>query len=228
MNSSFDTFAYSYNEELKDSLGKFGGKNINIFAEYKIKIVKLKLLKTPSNILEFGCGIGRNNFFMKKLFPESRIYGCDISEKSLETARRINPAVQYDKIINTDDMTRIYKNTFDCIFISNVFHHIPLYEHKIWLDALYNLLSDEGVIFVFEHNPYNPLTKYIFNTSKIDRGAVMLNPSYCFKLLKNANFTQLKREYTLFFLWRNNFFEAVERILHSLPLGSQYYIWGRK
>jgi len=228
MNSEFDVFACSYDDELKDSLGKFGGKNINVFAEYKIKLVKSKLSKTPSDILEFGCGTGRNNLYMKKWFPDSRIYGCDISEKSLETARKINPDVKYDKITNTNDLCRIYKEAFECIFISNVFHHIPFNEHKIWLDALYNLLSNGGIIFVFEHNPYNPITKYIFKTSKIDRGATMLSPSYCVSLLKSANFTQVKREYTLFFLWRNGFFEAIERVLYFMPLGSQYYIMGRK
>jgi len=228
MNSEFDDLAYSYDEELKDSLGKIGGKNINMFAEYKIKIVKSKLSRTSSNILEFGCGTGRNNLYMKKYFPSSRIYGCDISEKSLEIARKINPDIQYDKITNVNDLRRIYKETFECIFISNVFHHIPFIEHKMWLNELYNLLSGEGIIFIFEHNPYNPITKYIFKTSKIDKGAAMLSPSYCVNLVKSANFTQIKREYTLFFLWRNSFFEAIERILYFLPLGSQYIIWGRK
>ena len=86
---------------------------------------------------------------MKKLFPESKIYGCDISEESLKIARKINPDVQYDKIITADDLTRIYKKTFDCIFISNVFHHIPFNEHKTWLDALYSLLSNGGGVYLY-------------------------------------------------------------------------------
>jgi len=56
----------------------------------------------------------------------------------------------------------------------------------------------------------------------------MLSPSYCFRLLKDANFTQIKREYTLFFLWRNRFFETLERVLYFLPMGAQYYFVGRK
>jgi SAM-dependent methyltransferase len=228
MDTQFDNLANSYDEELKGSLGKFGGKNVNVFAEYKIKTVKSKLRKTPANILEFGCGTGRNNTFMKMWFPESRIYGCDISEKSLEIAAGINPAVQYDKIANTNDMLRVYKEPFDCIFISNVFHHIPFHEHNAWLSALYGILSDDGTIFIFEHNPHNPLTRHIFNNSAIDVGAAMLNPSYCFGLLRDAGFTGIKREYALFFLWRNGFFETIERTLRWLPLGAQYVIWGKK
>jgi hypothetical protein len=55
----------------------------------------------------------------------------------------------------------------------------------------------------------------------------MLKFSYCKKLLKNANSTKINRKYTLFFLWRNNFFESVERVLFWLPLGAQYYVLGK-
>jgi len=229
MNSSFDNIANSYDKELKDSLGLYGGGDISIFAEYKIKIIKSELSKQPVNILEFGCGTGRNSFFIKKQFPESNIYGCDISEKSLEIASKSNPAVRYNKIISTADLFGTYKEEFfDCIFISNVFHHILFNEHKIWLEALYKLISKEGTIFIFEHNPYNPITKHIFNTSEIDRGAIMLKPSYCKKLLENANFVNTNLKYTLFFLWRNSFFESIERLLYWLPLGAQYYVCGKK
>ena len=228
MNTSFDDIAKSYDKALEDSLGKFCNKDISLFAEYKVKIVASKLSQTPANILEFGCGTGRNNLFMKKWFPESNIYGCDISEKSLEIAMNTNPDVKYDNIITPEDLFAQYKKPFDCIFISNVLHHIPFDEHQTWIAALYKILSNEGSIFVFEHNPYNPITKYIFNTSDIDKGAVMLKPSYCHNLLKNANFTKLKREYTLFFPWRNSFFEFVEQMFCWLPLGAQYFVWGRK
>ena len=228
MNSQFDSIADSYDKELKDSLGLSDCKDITIFAEYKIKIIASKLPKKPINILEFGCGTGRNSFFMKKFFPESNIFACDISEKSLEVASKINPAVKYDNIVSPEDIVDIYKEPFDCIFISNVFHHIPFNEHHSWLDALYKILSKEGMIFIFEHNPYNPITRHIFNTSEIDRGAVMLSPSYCNKLLKSINFKKIKQKYTLFFLWRNVFFETIEQMLYWLPLGAQYYMWGKK
>lgn len=43
MSLSFDTIAEEYDEELKNSLGKFGGKDITIFSGYKVKIIKSKL-----------------------------------------------------------------------------------------------------------------------------------------------------------------------------------------
>jgi ubiquinone/menaquinone biosynthesis C-methylase UbiE len=199
MSLSFDTIAEEYDEELKNSLGKFGGKDITIFSGYKVKIIKSKLPQTPVNILEFGCGTGRNNYFMKKLFPQSNIFGCDISEKSLEIACKVNPSVQYKKIANPADLIAAYnKYNLDCIFISNVLHHIQFNEHKMWFEALYKILSKEGSLFVFEHNPHNPITKHIFNNSEIDQGAVMVKPSYCYNLFQSVYFTRVKRAYTLF------------------------------
>jgi ubiquinone/menaquinone biosynthesis C-methylase UbiE len=107
MNSPFDNIANSYEKELKDSLGLFGNRDISIFAEYKIKIIESELSRPPVYLLEFDCGTGRNSFFIKKRFPESNICGCDISEKSLEIASKTNPAVRYDKIINSTDIFRI-------------------------------------------------------------------------------------------------------------------------
>lgn len=228
MNSSLDSIATSYDKELEDSLGKFYNQDIGLFAEYKVKIVATQLSRMPANILEFGCGTGRNNSYMKKQFPESKIFGCDISEESLEIAKNTNSDIQYNLISSPDDLFLVYKDTVDCIFISNVFHHIPFNEHQIWIDALYAILSKEGSIFIFEHNPYNPITKHIFNNSKIDIGATMLKPLYCNNLLKKAKFNTIKRKYTLFFVWRNVFFEFVERIIYWLPLGAQYYLFGKK
>ena len=228
MNSLFDNIAESYDKELKDSLAISGCNDITIFAEYKLKIMASKLSNAPDSILEFGCGTGRNSVFMKKEFPESQIYGCDVSEKSIEIARKINSTVQYDMVMSPGELLQVYKKPFDCIFISNVFHHIPFNEHQIWFHALYQILSNDGVIFIFEHNPYNPITKYIFHNSEIDRGAIMLKPSYCYNLFRNTNIKKIKLKYTLFFLWRNVFFETIERMLFWLPLGAQYYIWGKK
>ena len=228
VNPSFDNIATTYDIELENSLSKFYSKDIGLFAEYKIKLVASKLSKNPKKILEFGCGTGNNNSFMKKWFPESIIYGCDVSEKSLEIAHKRNPDIKYILINNPDDLSEFYEEPFDCIFVSNVFHHIPFNEHQMWVNTLFKILSKGGNIFVFEHNPFNPITKHIFNTSDIDTDAIMLKPSYCLNLFQKANFTKIKQKYTLFFVWRNAFFEFVERIICRVPLGAQYYVWGIK
>ena len=68
----FDNFAGKYENILDKQLDFFGEEN-SYFAEYKVKIIKDTLGSDPSDILEFGCGIGRNLKYVTEMFPGSKI-----------------------------------------------------------------------------------------------------------------------------------------------------------
>ncbi len=82
---NFNEYGDSY-DKIMESQHKMLG-DISYYAEYKVKILKNIVAKTKElntkklNILEFGCGTGRNLFYMKKYFPNADIIGFDISEK---------------------------------------------------------------------------------------------------------------------------------------------------
>ena len=228
MKFTFDKSANLYDKELQSSLGFFGKGSTEIFAEYKIKILKNELLTDPVKILEFGCGTGRNCFFLEKYFNTSKIFGCDISEESIIIARQNTETVMYSKICKPSDLIDIYKEPFDLVFISNVLHHIPFDEQQMWLKSIYEITSLGGTLVVFEHNPYNPVTNFIFKNSSIDKGALMLKASNCMELIEKTKFKIHSKKYTLFFLIRNNITIFIEKILYRVPLGAQYYIVGKK
>jgi ubiquinone/menaquinone biosynthesis C-methylase UbiE len=136
----------------------------------------------------------------------------------------------FNQIRTTEELERTYEN-IDCIFVTNVFHHIPFCEHQEWMASLNRILKDKGVIVCFEHNPYNPVVKYKTYTefngeNKFGEG--MLKPVYCRSLMKNANMKNVKCNFTLFFLQRNNIFISIEKALFWLPLGAQYFVVGKK
>jgi len=227
--NTFDEIAENYDEELKASLGVFAGNDIDKFARYKIETLSF-LVKNPKNILEFGCGTGRNIPFLTQIFPNTEIFACDASEKSIEAAKKIiptNPDVKFAIIGGPQELADTYRNV-DVIFVSGVFHHISFEEHEFYLEALNKILSQGGKIIIFEHNPYNPLTSRIFKKSRIDRGCKMLEPKYLKESLKRVNFCYLKIYYALFFLLRNKFFTFLEKKLSWCPLGGQYFITGVK
>jgi SAM-dependent methyltransferase len=121
----------------------------------------------------------------------------------------------------------------DCVFVSNVFHHILYRDHQIYVDALYKVLKADGQVFIFEHNPYNPVTRFIFKHNDCDSpkgeiGRGMLKPRYCTNLLKNAGFSDIQTDYTLFFLKRSPFFMKLEGLLKWLPLGAQYCAYAKR
>lgn len=49
---------------------------------------RVKASHTPTNILEVGCGTGRNLAVLRRLFPNAALTGVDLSPHMLEIARR--------------------------------------------------------------------------------------------------------------------------------------------
>ena len=85
------------------------------------------------------------------------------------------------------------------------------------------LLSDEGSLFVFEHNPFNPVTRRIVNTCPFDRGAVLLRPKEVSDLVRGTGLETKERGYCLFFPGFLRGLRRLEKYLFWLPLGGQYY-----
>ncbi len=221
----FNEYARNYEKILNDELKFFGEKN-GFFAEYKVKTVKETLKKDPAFILEYGCGVGLNLRHFKKYFPESKITGCDISEKSVEIAEKENPDVDFFTITNEELEKRA--ETFDLIFVSCVFHHIAPELREDSVEKIKSLLKPDGELYIFEHNPFNPFTRKIVKDCLWDKDAILLKSAEMLNLLKNAGFNILEKNYTLFFPAPLNILRPLEKILGKIPLGGQYYIRGIK
>ena len=218
----FDEYAESYQKILQKQLSFFD-RNEEYFAKYKIAIIKKYTNVIPKKILEYGCGVGRNLKYLRQHFKQSEIYATDISKKSIDIAKGDNPTVQFF-FLGEDTIV----DKFDLIFIAQVFHHIrPELRHKV-MEDISNLLKEGGNIFIFEHNPYNPITRYLVNTCIFDTDAVLLKKKELIKLLIDSNLSINICRYTLFlpsFLKKLRVFESM---LGYLPLGGQYFISANK
>jgi ubiquinone/menaquinone biosynthesis C-methylase UbiE len=245
--TEFDKFAEGYNGTAVNDLSKLGKYRDTAFI-YKVNYLKYLFKNEPKTILDFGCGIGSLIPYLHNVFKSAKLYGCDISSKSIEIARKNYPYCNFKVIENIDDLQN-YEKT-DCVIINTVLHHIPQNEHEYWINGLYNILTKnenyiggEGVsiIIIFEHNMKNPITKSVVKRSKIDENAIMLNPKYCKRLLLNKFYDtkirdkeiilkkdNVKLKYTYFSPWRNKFVELVESLLFWLPLGAQYCVYAKK
>ena len=121
-----------------------------------------------------------------------------------------------------------FENSFDVIFIANVLHHVPFENHVPILKHLYEKLKDGGTLFLFEHNPLNPLTVRAVNTCEFDRDAKLLNPLYANRVLKESGFARRNIRFVIFFPKFLSFLIPLEKYLRKLPLGAQYYFCGSK
>ena len=237
MPSEFDNFANNYQDEAVSSLGIFG-KYRNSSLSYKSEYLKHILPYEPKGILDFGCGIGLNIPYLRKNFPNTKLFGCDISQESIKIAVSKNHFCDFNVITMVENL-EYYKNKIDVIFISGVFHHIPYPEHEKWVNGFYELMNSGNHLVIFEHNIKNPMTANIVKNSVIDMDAVMLDPKYC-KMLFNTRFfkagiskngkgvktvavkNNIKLRYTYFFPWRVKLFLTMEYIFYFMPVGAQY------
>ncbi|MEO8401137.1 MAG: class I SAM-dependent methyltransferase [Gammaproteobacteria bacterium] len=217
--SEFDNYVDSYEDALKQSMPSAFTEN-EYFAQYKINYIARKLGKQkPTSFLDFGCGIGRSISIINQQFPQTELWGYDISSQSIEAARMRTKKAQF-----TNDLNDFPFGKFDVIFAANVFHHIPLSERISALTRCKQLLAKNGRLFLFEHNPFNPVTRLVFERCPYDKDAVMLKKQEVLQLAEKVGLNVTKSSYTLFFPRPLALFRPLERILGWLPMGAQYCV----
>lgn len=220
----FDEYANEYDNILKRQL-RFFSDDDKYFARYKVRLVHNYLGTRPKRILEYGCGTGRNLPFFQEKFPSAEIFGADISAQSIAIAREQNP---FAKCFCLGDEFIRDSGDFDLIFVAGVFHHIAPNERVGVLSQVNSLLSQNGSLFVFEHNPYNPVTQKLVRECPFDADASLLSMPRMSKLLESTGFVGVLKQYTLFVPPSFPALAKLERYLGWLPLGGQYFIQAKK
>jgi SAM-dependent methyltransferase len=217
--TDFDDFAESYDETLSRQLDFFE-QGTDYFARHKVSVVRRLLRHEPSVILDFGCGVGNNLKQLMNIFPNASITGTDISGKSMEIAAARNHGAAFTPIVSLGNS----RDSFDLIFIANVFHHIVPAHRVGTVEMLRNIIASGGELFIFEHNPYNPVTRRLVNSCPFDTDAELLKPGEMIKLLKDSGFSVLRRDFILFFPRFLSLLRPLERYMTAVPLGGQYVV----
>ncbi len=126
---------------------------------YKQLMNCLSWLQGSHTILDYGCGTGTSiDAYLisnKETKPEDvRFIGVDISEKSLEKARKQYPQGQFYKIVD-HRVSQLQDGSIDAAFVSCVFHH-TVEQQKILLE-IYRVLKKGGKFFVCDLTESNPI-----------------------------------------------------------------------
>ena len=215
----FDQYAGQYDRILGEAIPE-GLNEDSYFAEYKIALMAARLEGTPPiHILDFGCGAGRSLPYLDRYFPKAELWGYDLSPASLKVAAKRVPRAKL-----FSDWSAVASMRFDVIIAANVFHHIPSAQRQQALAQCYESLAAGGQMFLFEHNPLNPATRWIFERCPFDADAEMLSLKTALELTKKAGFLSQLHGYTLFFPRPLAFLRKLEPWLARIPLGAQYYI----
>lgn len=215
----FDEFAGRYDELLAGSMPE-GLNEDAYFASYKIDLVASRHPRNSVHrILDYGCGEGRSLPYLRDRYPDAQLWGFDVSEQSISMASQRVPDARVSA-----DWREIRATHFDLIIAANVFHHIPLDAREAALSDCSDVLAPGGCLYVFEHNPYNPVTRHVFENCPFDVHAEMLTMRQTTQLATNSGLHILHRAYTLFFPRPLKVLRPLERFMGRLPLGAQYYV----
>jgi SAM-dependent methyltransferase len=223
LDPQFDQFADDYDKALNQGLS-VSGEDKNYFARGRMAHLRKVLGDGIGSVLDYGCGTGSAAPFAKESFPNSTIIGTDISEKSLNVARKVHGNIARFQLM--DDIKA--NGDIDLVFCNGVFHHIPLGAREGCLKFIHDRLKPGGHFALFENNPWNPGTRLVMKRIPFDKDAITLSPSYAKKMLKNAGFEIVGFDFLFYFPRALAFLRFVEPALVKIPLGAQYLALGRK
>jgi SAM-dependent methyltransferase len=197
----------------------------------RLKLLLLRRIKKKVfgdrkiRVLDFGCGTGEIAFGLARDPGIQEVVGVDASAGMIQEATRRHQKGQKKIRWLCCKKGKMPAGKFDWILSVNTFHHIAPARRVLIAKKLRTLLSAGGVMAIMEHNPWNPLTRWVVSRCPFDRGVQLLSPSLTDRLIKNLGL-EPQRYFSGFM--PPHFFgsEFIEKLLSSLPLGVQYIAWG--
>lgn len=224
--SEFDAYAGSYDDAVNRSLAFLGAK-VDYFTKVKAAYL-LDLLgghfgqTAGLNLLDVGCGVG--NYHALVGGHIGSLAGTDLSAACLAEAATRNPGVAYQPY----DGARLpyADNQFDAAVTICVMHHVPPAQWPAFAAEMKRVVRPGGLAIVFEHNPFNPLTRRVVNNCEFDADAVLLRPRQTRRLLAGAGFGEVRSRSILSIPSFGKVTRALDLTLGHLPLGAQYFAMG--
>ncbi len=224
MTADFNEYNDSYAELLQDAVA-FSGAEAEMFMRKKARCITNLASQlgetTDLDVLDVGCGAGETERYLKGSF--ARLTGVDIAPDPLERAAKANPWASYEHY-NAGDPIPFPSASFDLSFAICVLHHVPPPERRWFVAEMARVTRAGGIVAIFEHNPFNPLTRIVVHKCSFDEDAVLLSRRHTMRLLKHEGLRVVAAPYIIFFTREGQRLERIERSLRGLPFGAQYYV----
>lgn len=127
------------------------------YSHFIKEVVEKMNIRPGQSILDLGSGTGKNDCFMaKKVGPEGKILGLDISKEMLNIAQkrcRLYPQVQFQE--QRIDIPLSFQEKFDKVFISFVLHGFENNQKLKIIDNAYRALKSGGAFYILDYNQFN-------------------------------------------------------------------------
>jgi SAM-dependent methyltransferase len=219
--SRFNEFATDYDAIHKKNLAISGEEPV-YFARQKVEALRRWVDDCPeTRVLDFGCAVG---VLTAQLASHYRhVTGHDVAKDCLERARERVPAATF-----VEDPEGIPPRSFGLAVMANVLHHVPPAQRDAVMARVVGALAPGGALAVFEHNPLNPVTRYVVRDCAFDDDAILLPPWETWRRMGRAGLVDVRVRFTIFFPRPLAFLRGLEPRLARLPVGGQYLATGRR
>lgn len=103
-----------------------------------------------NDFLDFASGYGRFTRFLLSALPPEKVWVSDIYQEAVDfQTQQFGVTGVYSTSSPTD---YVLNQPFDCILASSFFSHIPEHTFTQWLEQLYSLLSERGILIFSVHD----------------------------------------------------------------------------
>jgi ubiquinone/menaquinone biosynthesis C-methylase UbiE len=224
--TNFDDVEGRYEQLIEHSI-RCGGQEHEFYVRAKARwLLDLarRRIGAPEglDVLDVGCGIGSTDRHLGRF---GRLAGVDVSEGMVRAARRANPSVEY-RVCQADRLPHP-DASFDLAFAICVLHHVDPGDRLTFVREMARVTRGGGLVVVIEHNPFNPLTRFVVGRCAFDEGTVLLPARETRRHLRGARLALAEERYGLFVPWNGRVATRLENALRHVPLGAQYYVAGR-
>ncbi len=215
-----------YEFDLNQSL-RISGENSQYFLRGRVLDLANQLgpNRTPSRILDYGCGTGDTTAFLAETFPQADVIGFDPAEGAIRDARSHHGS---DRVHFEFGAELPAGERFDLCYVNGVFHHIEPSKRGAVVRRIHDSLCVGGHFALMENNPWNIGARIIMSRIEFDRDAIPLSPREAERLLRDGGFECGKVRSLFFFPGPLAIFRFLEPSLARLPLGAQYYYLATK
>lgn len=224
----FDAHAKQY-RPLHDRNLRITGSKSSAYTDMKADLLAQEEKALGGVWIDWGCGDGLTTLKLAERIQSGCFIGYDPSKESIDIAKQQHRENLSFHTFNGFDIPEKNESA-DVVLLSCVLHHVAFDQHDLLLQEVNRILKPGGRVYIIEHNPYNPGTRYLVHTCPFDHDAVLLKPGYTFRLLRKTGFRKLQSDYITFFP-RSKWFRwlwPLEKWLGWMPLGGQYFLRGLK
>jgi SAM-dependent methyltransferase len=174
-------------------------------------------------LADVGCGVGLTDSMI--IDRVAAVSGFDESAESVAVAAETNPSATYFHADGPELPAEA--DSFDVAFAINVIHHVDPSDRPEFVAELRRIVRPGGLVIVFEHNPFNPLTRLSVLRCEFDKGVELLSRRNLRRLVGEAGLTPVAARYVIFSTSAAPSVLAAERRIGWLPLGAQHVLVSR-